>query len=179
MKKIITTSIIFSLILIYAVSVCSQPSKDNFMTSELNRIEQYLIHRDSLNKEVSKVAVAWHLDHSLKVINGICDSLHASKPESYKKRFNIARTFSFTFGFIPRGRAQSPKSVLPPDTIKTDDIVSQLSIARDKLTSLDALDDKSNFKHPVFDQLNKKQARRFIEIHTRHHLKIVKDILKE
>ncbi len=179
MKIIITTTLILSLIIIGAVSVFSQPSKNNFMTSELNKIEHYLIHRDSLNKEVSKVAVGWHLDHSLKVINGICDSLQISNPEAYKRKFNIARTFSFTFGFIPRGRAQSPKSVLPPETIKTDDIVSQLAIARDKLDNLEAMDDKSNFKHPFFDQLNKKQAKRFIEIHTRHHLKIVKDILKE
>ncbi len=179
MKIRITSTLILCLIIIGTVSVASLPSKNNFMTSELNRIEQYLIHRDSLNKEVSKVAVGWHLDHSLKVINGICDSLRASNPETYKRKFNIARAFSFTFGFIPRGRAQSPKSVLPPDTIKTADIVSQLAMARDKLVTLESLDNKSNFKHPVFDQLNKKQARRFIEIHTRHHLKIVQDILKE
>ncbi len=179
MKKTLIIVLILSLVIVGVVNVFSQPSKYNYMKSELNKIEEYLIHRDSLNKEVSRVAVAWHLDHSLKVINGICDSLQKSKPTAYKRKFNMARTFSFTFGFIPRGRAQSPKSVLPPDTIKTDDIVSQLAIARDKLSILDALDDKSNFKHPVFNQLNKKQAKKFIEIHTRHHLKIVRDILKE
>ncbi|MCK8522088.1 DUF1569 domain-containing protein [Aquimarina sp. D1M17] len=149
------------------------------MKSELNKIEKYLIYRDSLNEEVSRVAVAWHLDHSLKVINGICDSLHKSDPEAYVRKFNMPRLLSFTLGYIPRGRAQAPQSVLPPDTIKTDDIVLQLSMARDKLKHIGNLDDHSNFKHPVFDRLNKKQAKRFIEIHTRHHLKIVKDILKE
>ncbi len=149
------------------------------MKNELHTIEKYLIYRDSLDTDVSKVAVAWHLDHSLKVINGICGSLQASNPKSYKKNVNVARLLSFTFGFIPRGRAKSPKSVLPPQIIKTDDIVSQLATARDKLMTLEALDENSNFKHPVFDRLNKKQAKRFIEIHTRHHLKIVKDILKE
>ncbi len=179
MKKTIVIVLILSLIFIGFVKVGEQPSKDNFMKSELNTIEKYLVHRDSLNTEVSKVAVAWHLDHSLKVINGICDTLQASDPKKYKKKFNVPRLFSFTFGFIPRGRAQSPKSVLPPDTIKTGDIVKQLALARDKMVGLDALDEKTNFRHPVFDRLNKKQAKRFIEIHTRHHLKIVKDILKE
>ncbi|MBQ0735744.1 DUF1569 domain-containing protein [Aquimarina celericrescens] len=149
------------------------------MNSELNKIEKYLFHRDSFNAKISKVTVAWHLDHSLKVINGICDSLQKSKPGIFKRKFNMARIFSFTFGFIPRGRAQSPESVMPPDTIKTEDIVSQLMTARNKLIGLEALNEKSNFKHPVFDQLDKKQTKRFIEIHTRHHLKIIKDILSE
>lgn len=179
MKKIIITVLILGFIFISFVKIGEQPSRSNFMKSELNTIEKFLVHRDSLNTEVSKVAVAWHLDHSLKVINGICDSLQASDPQKYKRKFNVPRLFSFTFGFIPRGRAQSPKSVLPPDTIKTDNIVSQLGSARDKLLALEGLDEKSNFRHPVFNQLNKRQAKRFIEIHTRHHLKIVKDILKE
>ncbi|GAA4270886.1 DUF1569 domain-containing protein [Aquimarina gracilis] len=179
MKKTIAIVLILSLIFIGFVKVGEQPSKDDYMKSELNTIEKYLVYRDSLNTEVSKVAVAWHLDHSLKVINAICDTLQASNPGTYKKNFNAARLFSFTLGFIPRGRAQSPKSVIPPDTIRTDDIVSQLSSARDKLIALEGLDEKSNFKHPVFNRLNKRQAKRFIEIHTRHHLKIVKDILKK
>ncbi len=167
------------LIFLVFIKIGEQPSKNNYMNSELNKIEKYLLHRDSLNTQISKVTVAWHLDHSLKVINGICDSLQKSKPEIFKRKFNMARIFSFTFGFIPRGRAQSPKSVMPPDTIKTEDIVSQLMTARNKLIGLEALNEKSNFKHPVFDQLDKKQTKRFIEIHTRHHLKIIKDILNE
>ncbi|MBQ4819064.1 DUF1569 domain-containing protein [Aquimarina sp. MMG016] len=179
MKKIVVFVLILSLIILVVIQVSGQSLKNDDMTSELNKIEHYLVHSDSINKEVSKVAVAWHLDHSLKVINGISDSLQNSDPTAYKRKFNIARFFSFTFGFIPRGRAQSPKYVLPPDTIKTEDIVAQLSLARDKLVALDSLDDKSNFNHPVFNQLNKQQAKKFIKIHTRHHLKIVRDILKE
>ncbi len=149
------------------------------MKSELNKIEHYLVHRDRLNEEVSRVIVAWHLDHSLKVINAICDALQVSTLESYRKKFSMIRLISFTFGFLPRGKSRSPKSVLPPEVIETDDIVSQLAIARDKLDGLEELDEKANFRHPFFNELNKKQAQRFIKIHTRHHLKIVRDILKE
>ncbi len=166
-------------IIVGFIELSNQPSKHNFMKSELNKIEHYLIHRDSLNKEVSKVAVAWHLDHSLKVINKIYDSLKDSNPDMYKNKFSTARTLSFTFGYIPRGKAAAPLSVQPPDTIMTADIVSQLVEAREKVRKIESLDDQSNFKHPVFGQLNKKQTKRFLEVHTKHHLKIVKSILKE
>ena len=36
----------------------------------------------------------------------------------------------------------------------------------------------SNFKHPYFGVLNLKMTKRFLEIHTNHHLKIIKEILQ-
>ncbi len=179
MKKIVIIVLILGLVITGAIEVLGQPAKHDFMKSELNKIENYLIHRDSLNKEVSKVAVAWHLDHSLKVINRISDTLRVSEPEKYKRKFSVARTFSFTFGYIPRGRATSPPVVRPPDTIKTADIVLQLVEARENIIGMDSMDENAYFRHPVFGKLNKKQAKRFLEIHTKHHLKIVRDILKE
>lgn len=179
MKKIILVVVSFIIVALGMATVNSQPSKKAYMKRELNTIEEYLVHRDSMNKEVSKVAIAWHLDHSLKVINRICDTLRVSKPEAYKGEFSMSRIFSFTFNYIPRGRANSPTAVRPPDTIKTKDIVSQLLEAREKVVMIESLDSKANFNHPVFGQLNKKQAKRFIEVHTYHHLKIIKDILKK
>ena len=49
--------------------------KADFMEGQLHEIQSYLCHRDRLDPGVSEVAVAWHLDHSLKTINVICDSL--------------------------------------------------------------------------------------------------------
>ena len=34
------------------------------------------------------------------------------------------------------------------------------------------------FRHLIFGYLNKKRTIRFLQIHTAHHLKIIKDILK-
>ncbi len=153
--------------------------KRRFMDSQLYDIAYLIQFRDRLNTNVSKVPVSWHLDHSLKVVNRILDILKSSDPSVYDKRFNLARIFSFTFGYIPRGRGQSPAAVLPPDNIKTEDILSQLELARENLAGLSDLNSNTNFIHPVFGQLNKKQTQRFLRIHTKHHLKIIQDILRK
>ncbi|MDY8134025.1 DUF1569 domain-containing protein [Aquimarina sp. 2201CG5-10] len=153
--------------------------KKEFMDSQLYDIAYLIQFRDSVNTKVSKAPIAWHLDHCLKVINRIHDILKSSDPKIYKKRFNSIRLFSFTFGYIPRGRGQAPAAVLPPDNIKTEDLLSQLEQARKNLKDLETMEKDSNFIHPVFGQLNIPQTKRFLKIHTQHHLKIVKDILKE
>ena len=149
----------------------------DYLITHLNQIESLISERDRINKDISKVDVAWHLDHILKTINRITKALQESKPENYQSSFNAARKMSLTFGYIPRGRAQSPAVVRPPDKILTEDIFSQLEEARKNIIVLNDLNRKSHFKHPVFGIINKATTIRFIEVHTEHHLKIIRDIL--
>ncbi len=148
------------------------------MNKELTAIEKYIKDKDKSREKVSKVTVGWHLYHSLRVINSVCNSLQSSDPNVYKKEFNFVRFLVYTMGKIPKGRGKAPKSVLPPNEITTEDIITQLEKAIEKLDMFETLHEKSHFKHPVFGVLNKKQTRRFLKIHTKHHLQIVKDILK-
>ena len=143
----------------------------------LDKIESLIPERDVKNENISRVDVAWHLDHMLKTIKEITKSLEKSNPENYKSGFNPVRVMSLTLGFIPRGRAQAPTVVRPPENIKTEDIISQLQVARDNLVVLNNLDKKAHFAHPVFGTIDKATSIRFIEVHTKHHLKIIKDIL--
>ncbi|MEO0525962.1 MAG: DUF1569 domain-containing protein [Bacteroidota bacterium] len=179
MKKRIGILLITGIILFLSVLKQNSIWKDDFLEPELKELQGYIEYRDNLNPLVSEVPVAWHLDHSLKVINNICDTLNTSNPETYKHTFNGGRLFCFTLGYIPRGAGQSPKSAHPPATIHTEDLHSQLRTARMKLRSIAVLDERTNFKHPYFNILNKGQSKRFIKIHTEHHLKIIKDILGE
>ncbi|WP_378183789.1 DUF1569 domain-containing protein [Aquimarina sp. SS2-1] len=149
------------------------------MDSQLYDIAYLIQFRDRVNAKVSQVPIAWHLDHSLKVINRIHHVLKSSDPSFYEKRFSLARSFFFTFGYIPRGKGKSPGSVLPPEVIKTEDILSQLEAARENIADLESLDPYVNFIHPVFGQLNKKHTKQFLKIHTKHHLKIIQDILRK
>ncbi|MEL6652894.1 MAG: DUF1569 domain-containing protein [Bacteroidota bacterium] len=164
-------------------SIAATSSKEKRIRSSLEEklleIESLIAQRDALDTTISQAPVAWHLDHSLKVINGIFSTLSGSDPAQYQSDFNFTRSAVFISGSIPRGVAQSPKSVRPPEVIVTEDIRKQLSEARSNLQAFTTLPEGANFEHPVFGNLNRKKSLRFLEIHTDHHLKIIRDILGE
>lgn len=153
--------------------------KIDYMESQIQELKAYLAHRDAINPKVSQVQVAWHIDHSLKVINAVCDALSASDPKKYKKQFSSNRWICFTLNYIPRGVGRAPRSVRPPDIIDSKEILAQLQLARHNLVSIETLEDSVNFKHPYFKILNKDQSKRFLKLHTQHHLKIIRDILRK
>jgi hypothetical protein len=148
------------------------------LSKEFSFIKDFIKFKERENLSVSKASVGWHLDHSLKVINSVCATLRVSNANDYKKEFNGLRILTFTLGFFPRGKAKSPKRVLPPAIIKKKDIENQLEEAIKDIASIQELQENQYFTHPLFKQLNKKQTVRFLKLHTNHHLKIIRDILK-
>jgi len=179
MKKI-SWGITLAIITITIISVVNNRESDpNFLDDELLEIEAYFTKKEVQNAVVSQANFAWHLDHILKTINSITENLVASNPEEYDSKFNIQRILVHTSGTIPRGAAQSPQSVTPPDTILLDSLGIQWEQAWKSMEKISGLDENAFFAHPVFDHLDRDQTRRFLEIHTNHHLKIIKDILGE
>ena len=67
---------------------------------------------------------------------------------------------------------------MPPEIILKEDVENQLRLVTKNLESFNDLEKNSFFIHPLFKQLNKKQTIKFLKLHTNHHLKIIKDILK-
>jgi len=147
------------------------------LKNEFTLIEEYLEKSRQSKTEVSSKGVDWHLDHSLKVINGVCVALEKSDPALYKWTFNATRVFIFLVKRFPRGKAKAPKRVLPPEIIVKEDISKQIVVAKEKLSTITNLPSKSNFMHPYFGMLNLKQTQKFLQLHTVHHLKICKDII--
>lgn len=144
---------------------------------KIDRLEEYTVQMEAEDTTVSKVGVDWHLAHSLKTINGICDALAKSSPEDYSWSANVARTMSLTFNFIPRGRAQSPRSVIPDEVITLADLQQMIQQARLNVQKAIMLPEQANFEHPVFGVITRGEALRFLEVHTQHHLKIIEDII--
>ena len=148
------------------------------LQNALNQIGDYIPQSEVINTNVSKVNVAWHLDHSLKVINAVVTNMQASDPASYENNFSFMGRVIFALKYIPRGKAKAPKHVLPSETILIDHIKAQLVEARHHIIVIPSLDKNAYFKHPLFGNINTSRVIRFLDAHTNHHLKIVKSILK-
>lgn len=144
----------------------------------IKELENYLSVKDKRNDKISMSDVAWQIDHTLKVLNLVSESIINSNPEDYKWRINKWRLMLFTLGYIPRGKAKAPKIVRPPEVISSEDLKIQINLAYKNIVNLNSLDKNANFTHFVFGQLNKAKTIQFLKLHTNHHLKIIRDILK-
>ena len=102
--------------------------------------------------------------------------LKKSNPEQYKWQFNWIRIFIQIINKIPRGKAKAPKVVQPLEPATAALLISKLEIAKNSLVDLKTLNANSYFKHPYFGDLNLKKTIWFLNLHTNHHLKIIKDI---
>ena len=150
----------------------------NQLENLVSKLEKYIAQHDKQNAAVSEGSVGWHIDHTLLVLNGVTNGLKYSDPSAYKWSFDFKRIVVLAMGKIPRGRGKAPSAAQPKETPSQVSLTELVQKVSKKLKNLDDLTPNHNFAHPVFGQLNLKQTIRFLEIHTQHHLDIIKDILK-
>ena len=154
------------------------PQPHNALDYMLDEIMDLVPNLSYQNKNVSTVSVGWHLDHVLKVICKIIDALEQSEPKAYRYKLNFMRMSLFTLKYIPRGKGKAPKVVLPTEAITEEDLTKQLIEVRHGLEKAKHLPENCHFNHFIFGCLSKKRTLLFLKIHTRHHLKIIYDMLK-
>lgn len=83
-------------------------------------------------------------------------------------------------GRLPRGRARSPRRFRPPERVNRGDLQDDLAAVRSALEALDpaALDASSRCaRHPRLGMMRAPEWIRFAGIHTRHHHRIIRDVL--
>lgn len=143
----------------------------------VEQLDKFIGNADVKVEAVSKRGVDWHIDHCLKIIIVTCESLIDSKESEYKWKFNIYRSILLRIGYFPRGKVRAPRIVNNKEQIVISDLGIQVNNAKSLLKTVDRLNAKHNFPHPYFGLLNLKDSKRFLEVHTNHHIKIIKDIL--
>jgi hypothetical protein len=143
----------------------------------LDQLSLYINSAGESNPKVSKRGVDWHLNHTIKSMNSICIALMESNPENYRPRFSLVKSFILLTGYIPRGRGKSPKPFDNKENTPSDRLREMLVEAEKNYDAIDGLPANSHFFHPYFGHLNLKQAKKFIRIHSVHHLKIIRDII--
>lgn len=143
----------------------------------LDELYNYVEQEHQVNTAVSSVNVGWHIEHSSLVIIKIVESISKSNPKKYKWKFNIKRSFVFFLEKFPRGKAKAPDIVMPKQIEKTD-FPALLIKTKEAIKKLDQVGHNQYFLHHVFGDLNKKNTFIMLDIHTKHHLAIVKDIIR-
>ena len=138
----------------------------------------YIPQYNQSNTAISEAAVGWHIEHCLLVIKQITSTVAQSDPSLFKNKFSIARIAYFLIKSFPRGKAKAPRVVIPTNEITLEALQESLANTYQAITYLKDCEEKQYFMHPFFGQLNKKQTIQFLAIHTEHHLKIIRDILK-
>ena len=148
------------------------------LQSLINKLENKMEYSAVLNPGISTSSVGWHIHHILLTSNLIIAAIGKSNPAEYKSKFTFAKFYVFTFNKIPRGRVQAPKSVTPVVSFSKEDIKNNFISCYSFIKKLPSLKENHFFEHPFFGHLNLKPAMKFLEIHTKHHLSIIDDILK-
>jgi hypothetical protein len=144
----------------------------------LLQLENHIPNLEKTNSKISSSSIGWQIDHCLLVINGIISQLEVSNPSEYRSKFNLPKFLVFTTGKIPRGKARAPKIAMPVDVATANELQSKIELAKKNILKLNSFPINAHFKHPFFGDLNTKQTEKFLAIHTKHHLKIIEDILK-
>jgi len=150
----------------------------NKLEKLLDQLEDKIPFCRELNQEVSQANVGWHIEHSLLTLDEIINFLIQSNPNDYKWKFNFIRIVVLTMKKIPRGKAKSPKVVQPKENIDNNDLLMHISKTRYKIKELENISADKYFEHPFFGKLRLRQTKIFLEIHTKHHLEIIEDIIK-
>lgn len=145
---------------------------------QLHELEFYIPKYNQASAAVSAAAMGWHIEHCLLTIRRIIHAVQSSDEKNYKPVFKVSKFIILTSGIIPRGRATAPKEVQPPAPPDIASLKESMYKTRKLLAEMERVSGNQHFTHPIFGHLNKKPALRFLEVHTRHHLKIIRDIAR-
>ena len=132
---------------------------------------------------VSEWSVGLHVEHLWKAEHGILGWIERAldDPEAFPAGGGPSRTGMAVLvsGWIPRGRAKAPERSLP-DTVgddladRLDTLADSLETLHPRLTELHAC--PSTYEHPLLGHFTPAQWLRFLDVHHRHHEKIIRDI---
>jgi len=154
-------------------------SQNRVIEQTLDSFREAVKHAEVAAPAVSSWSVGEHIHHCCLSMIGISKSLRKSTPPAPRAKPTVARSAVLYFGFIPRGRAQSPSFIVPKPSTPQEELRAMLDQSAELLLMAHSLDRSTWFTHPLMGPMQRDQALKFVLVHNRHHLKIVADILKQ
>ncbi len=131
----------------------------------------------SLSRE-SAWSVGMHVEHCCLAMVKIHRSLVGSTPPAPRVGFSLRRWIVLRIRTIPRGRVQAPAAVLPSNDSTAEQVLTLVEKATNAVDGLRDVPAGAWFDHPILGVLKRDQCIRFLAVHNKHHLKIVRRILR-
>jgi len=144
----------------------------------LNNLEALIENYSTLNKAISETNVGWHIVHSCLVISSVCGAVVKSDDSKFIKKFSFKAFLFLLIKSFPRGKAKAPSFTIPSYELSPALILQNIQEARQSIEALSKAGKNQYFKHPIFGDFNTADTFKFLAVHTNHHLKIIKDIVK-
>lgn len=148
------------------------------LEKEIALFESLITKDDVINTAISKSGIYWHIDHCLRVIIGVSMGIQRSKEENYRWKFNVKRLVTLLTGYFPRGKVKAPDRVVNKEEITVEGIQKLIKSAKTHLKAFPSLMPHQYYDHHILGMLKKSTTKRFLRIHTNHHIKIINDIQK-
>jgi hypothetical protein len=150
------------------------------MNAELDQLLQRAERPDRSAPAVSKWSIHQHLEHAALSARHIADfvrRLNGGQGEPGGRTRSVAHIVLLT-GWIPRGKGQAPEFAMPGDAPDPARIRTLIEDARAILSEAGPPRGGHRLEHPLLGPFTARQWQRFGQVHTRHHLKIIRDIEK-
>ena len=130
------------------------------------------------NQTISEGNVGWHIVHSCLVINSVCAAVIKSDATKFIKKFSFKAFLVLLLNSFPRGKAKAPSFTIPSEQLNPASILQSIQASRKSIEALAKAGKNQYFTHPIFGDLNASDTFKFLAVHTNHHLKIIKDVIK-
>lgn len=154
------------------------------LETTLDELRQHTDRSDVVVPAVSAWSVGMHVEHCALAVDRMATLLGESVgPDGSVRlcppvRWGIPRVFVTATGSIPRGKGKSPQAVIPEPEPAREHILAALDAAEARIETALVLPEKAWYHHHIFGPFRRDKVLWFMGVHNRHHLKIIRDILK-
>jgi hypothetical protein len=144
---------------------------------QIRAFEALAGHRSAVTIPISRWSVGMHIHHCSLAMVGVARAVMRQSGARPRWSPNVLRTMVLVTGCIPRGRAQTPAEARPEPGFDERRLVSALRDAEEMVRELVDAPADAWFRHFALGIIRMRSVPRFLEIHNRHHLRIIRDIL--
>jgi len=153
------------------------------LTETMAQLRGYIKHAAAIEPGVSSWTVGDHVEHVLIVCGGFAVALVSGRavPSSADDETVRMQAYSkhrvLDTGSIPRGSVTAPPAGQPKGGLDADALHALSEKTSARLARAANVPETALAHHPLLGELTRDEVFRFLDVHARHHMAIMDDIL--